>query len=446
MEGSRLNLDLILRGADVYLEGRLQRVDLGVASGRVIYPLPVDASAQETLDVRGCIILPGMIDTHVHFREPGRTDKEDFESGTRSAVLGGVTTVLEIQNNEPLMTDVATLRAKHALVGSKSWCHYGLYANVGLENLAKLGELAEEACAFKVFMTQSVGPLTVTGLGDLWSAMQAVRPTGRVLAVHAESDSICKVAKLGLEDSFASHAKSRPALAEAIAVAEALELAEATGTSINLAHLSTARSVELVRAAKQRGVRVSAATCTHYLRFTDEDVAREGSVLKVNPPIKSAKDRAGLLAGLKDGTVDHVHSDHAPHTPAEKALAWSKAPSGIAGIQQQLLELVEIWRRDGISLDTLVSATSSAPALAFGLRNKGRLAHGAEADLVVVDLETPTVVSQESLATRARSTPWMGVRFQSSIRATIVGGHLACESGRCLGQPQGQRVLVDRMI
>lgn len=441
-----MTLDLLLRGCEVFIDGALQRGDLGISAGRVVWPVPEGARAARVLDLQDCMILPGMIDTHVHFREPGRTDKEDFESGTRAAILGGVTTVLEIQNNEPLMTDVASLRAKHALVGPKSWCHYGLYANVGLENLPKLGELAEEVAAFKVFMTQSVGPLTVTGLGDLWRAMQAVRATGRVLAVHAEADSICKVAREGLPDTFASHARSRPALAEAAAVGEALELAAATGVPVNLAHLSTARAVELVGDAKRRGVAVSAATCAHYLRFTEDDVAREGAVLKVNPPIKSAADRTALLKGLREGVIDHVHSDHAPHTPDEKSRSWNGAPSGIAGIQYQLLELLEIHWRGELPLADLVRATSSAPARAFGLRDQGSLGSGSVADLVVISKDEPLVVQAGDIASRAGATPWMGCRFRSSIKATLVNGVIVAENGRVAGRPCGRRVTVDRMI
>ena len=433
-------MDLLITGAQIFHEGALRRGNLAVAGGRIVLVGNETPAAAQVIDAPGCWVLPGMIDTHVHFREPGRTDKEDFESGTRSAVLGGVTSVLEIQNNEPLITDVDSLRAKHALVGPKARCHYGIYANVGLENLHKLQAMAADACAFKVFMTQSVGPLTVTGIGDLWRAMKAVRPTGRVLAVHAEADSVCKVAKEGLPDDFASHARSRPALAEAIAVGEALELCAATGTPINLAHLSTARSVELVADAKRRGLPISAATCAHYLAWTEADTARSGSVFKVNPPIKSESDRVALLQGLRDGCIDHLHSDHAPHTPAEKSLSWRKSPSGIAGIQHQLQFLLQLERSGELPLADLVRCTGTAPAAAFGLRERGEIRTGFHADIVLVDPNRAVVVTREDLATRAANTPWMGHRFESSIRATIVGGRVAMLDGVVSEGFHGQRL------
>ena len=396
--------------------------------------------AARVIDATGCWVLPGMIDTHVHFREPGRTDKEDFGTGTSSAVLGGVTTVLEIQNNEPLMTDGDSIRAKHALVAPKARCNYGVYANVGLENLHKLSAMAEDVCAFKVFMTQSVGPLTVTGLGDLLRAMQAVRPTGRVLAIHAESDGICKMSREGLPDKFSSHVLSRPAVAEAVAVGEALELCGVTGTPINLAHLSTARSVELVSAAKRRGLPVSAATCAHYLAWTEADTARGGGVFKVNPSIKSESDRLALLQGLRDGTIDHLHSDHAPHTPDEKSLSWARCPSGIAGIQHQLQFLLDLMQRGKLPLADLVRCTASAPAAAFSLTERGEIRDGFHADLVLIDPQRKQKVVVEDLATRAGATPWIGHTFDHSIRATLVGGQIAMLDGRVCDGIHGRRV------
>lgn len=433
--------DIVIKGARVFHEGRLEARHLGIRGGLIEAISDEALPAREVLDMTGCWVLPGMIDTHVHFREPGRTDKEDFESGTRASVIGGVTTVLEIQNNEPLMTDVARLAEKHATVAGKTYCNYGLYANVGVENLPDLQNLAREAVAFKVFMTQSVGPLTVTGLADLWKAFSAVAETGKVLAVHAESDAICKAAREGLPDHAASHARARPALAEAVAVAEALEIARATGLRLHLAHLSTGRAAELCRTARRQGHELSAATCPHYLWFDEDDVARGGNVWKVNPPIKSRHDRAGLIAALKAGDIDHVHSDHAPHTLAEKGQNYRTAPSGIAAVQHQLLVLLELERRGDLTLSDVVRVSAEAPAIAFDLAHRGRIARGFAADLVVIDPTQGTLVTEASLASRAGSSPWVGTEFSRSIRATIVGGRIAAKDGAALsGLPFGKRI------
>lgn len=433
--------DLLIKNGEVFQDGSLRRLNLGITGGRVSYSGHENPPAGRVFDATGRWILPGMIDTHVHFREPGRTDKEDFGSGTLAAAAGGVTTVLEIQNNEPMMADAAILREKHSVVSAKARVNYGLYANVGLQNLDRLDELAPEAAAFKVFMTQSVGPLTVTGLGDLWKAFAAVARTGKVLAVHAEADAICKTAREGLPDHVASHSRARPALAEAVAVGEALELCAATGCPVNLAHLSTARAVDRVAEAKRRGLPVSAATCPHYLVFTDEAAAAGGNAFKVNPSIKSAADRDALLEGVRSGVIDHVHSDHAPHTPAEKAKSYREAPSGIAGIQHQLLVLLELAAAGKLALADVVRAAAEGPAAAFGLDRRGRIAPGWAADLVIVDPSAPTRVQRVDLLSRAADSPWVGHVFPHRIAATIVAGRVVWAEGRPEGElPGGVRV------
>jgi allantoinase len=436
-----MSMDLVVEGGEVAVDGRWRRLQIGIEEGRIVKLAEGRLEGRRRLDASGAWVLPGMIDSHVHFREPGRTEKEDFASGTEAAALGGVTCVLEIQNNEPLMISVRDLEVKHALVGPKSRVHYGLYANVGLENLAELDRLAPLACAFKVFMTQSVGPLTVTGLGDLWRAFSAVAATGRVLAVHAESDSICRSAREGLPDHVASHTRARPDVAEWVAVAEALALARRTGVRLHLAHLSTAVAVDLVEDARRRGLGLSAATCPHYLIWTEEDVARGGTEFKVNPPIHAATDRARLIEGLRTGILDHVHSDHAPHTPAEKARSYREAPSGIAGIEQQLLVLFELHLGGVLDLPTLLRVIGTGPAAAFDLERRGVIAVGAAADLAILDPALGHEVSRSSLRTRATSSPYIGRRFPVGVRATVVGGRIVVQDGRLTdAPPAGQRV------
>src|SRR5262245_33961238 len=281
-----MEFDLVLSGGDAVVGGRVERLNVAIADGRIAAVTSFPLVGKETLDCRGQVILPGCIDTHVHFREPGKTEKEDFRSGTKAAAAGGLTTVLEIQNNDPFTTDRAAAQAKIDVVGKKSLVNYGVYGSVGPDNLDALEELAPLVVGFKVFMACSVGRLSVTDSGDLARAFQTVARTGRVLAVHAESEGINRTSSAGLENDAASHERARPAVSEAVAVAQAIELARAYGTRLHLPHLSTARAVALVRRAKEDGLRISAATCPHYLHFTAADVAQKGNALKVNPSIK----------------------------------------------------------------------------------------------------------------------------------------------------------------
>jgi allantoinase len=438
--------DLVLKGGVLVRDGAIDRVDVGVKDGRVAATEANLPPGRATYDASGKWILPGGVDTHVHFREPGREDKEDFETGSRAALGGGVTTVLDIQNNEPFTTGLAEAEAKHDLVSKKTLVRYGIYGSVGAQNLARLKATAPAVVGFKAFMTQSTGSLTVSGLGDLADAFRAVRETGRVFAVHSESDAIHLAARSGLPDSFASHVLARPRIAEAVAVAECLELLREYGGRLHLPHLSTARAVALVRRAKEEGLSLSAATCPHYLVFCDEDVAKVGGALKVNPSIKGAEDRAALLAAVRDGVIDHVHSDHAPHTPEEKGRNYLGTSSGIAGVQHETLVLVDLAIRGALAPFDVARLLSEAPARAFGLKDVGSAKVGAFADLTVVDPKGETVVRSEDLLSKAATSPYVGRTFKGRIDDVFLGGAHVVRASKVVAAtpPPGARVrLVD---
>lgn len=427
-----MEFDLVLAGGDVVADGAVRRLHVGITNGRVAALATEALRGRSTYDARGRWIFPGGVDTHVHFRDPGRTDKEDFGSGTRAAASGGITTVLDIQNNEPFTTDRAAAEEKLRIVAPKARVRFGVYGSVGVQNLERLAALAPSVCAFKVFMTQSTGSLTVTGLGELAEVFEAVRRTGRVLAVHAESDAIHQKAKVGLPDATASHVKARPPLAEAVAVAECVELCREFRTPINLPHLSTGRAATLVRRAKEDGLPISAATCPHYLFFDAADAAAGGEIFKVNPSIKYAEDREALLAAVKDGVVDHVHSDHAPHTLEEKGRPYGLAPSGIAGLQHQFSVLLELVARGRLAPPDVARLLCEAPARAFGLSDVGRIAVGASADLCVVDPSKSVTPRVEDLVSKAGSSPYVGRTLRGAPVAVYLGGRILWKDGLCV--------------
>ncbi len=422
--------DLVCFGGDAIIDGSRRRANVGIREGRIAAITTEPIRGAQEIDCTGVVVLPGCIDTHVHFREPGRTDKEDFGTGTRAAAAGGITTVLEIQNNEPLTTSADAAREKLAMIAPKSRVNFGIYGNVGVQNLDQLGSMCESVIAFKAFMTQSVGPLTITDIGDLAKAFRAVAKIGRVLAVHAESDGINKLARQGLPDMASSHVLARPALSEAVAVGEAIEMARAFGTRLHLPHLSTARAVTLVERAKADGLDITAATCPQYLFFTDDDVAAVGNWLKINPSIKSKADQDGLIDGIRRGVIDHVHSDHAPHTTAEKSQNFGAAPSGLPGIQHQVPVLLDLCARGLLTLLDVARLMGEAPARAFGLAERGAIRVGYHGDLTVVDpgaVQSPAV---DELFSKTGHSPYVGRRLQGRVLATVVGGRMIFRDGR----------------
>jgi dihydroorotase-like cyclic amidohydrolase len=289
-------------------------------------------------------------------------------------------------------------------------------------------------------MAQSVGHLCVPGLGDLARAFQAVSRTGRVLAVHAESEEINRASSAGLENAATSHDRARPAVSEAVAVAQAIELARTFGTRLHLPHLSTARAVALVRRAKEEGLKLTAATCPHYLHFTAADTASEGNALKVNPSIKSEADRDALIEGIRTEVIDHVHSDHAPHRPEEKALPYDQAPSGIAGAQYEVAAILHLAHEGRLSLPQVASLLSENPARAFGLSERGEIRQGWHADLTVVEVGKAQDPARP-VYSRAGPGAWTRKDLRGSVIATVVGGRIIFRDGQVVDTPKrGARV------
>ncbi len=388
------------------------------------------AGSAEVVEGRGLWLLPGFIDDHVHLREPGLEHKEGFASGTRAAAAGGVTTLLEIQNNPPLLTSRAAVESKLALVRGKALVNVGLYASLVEQALPGVAQMADLVAGYKLFMGPSTGGLDVRGEEQLARLFAAVARTGHWLMVHAEDGELVEQGLLrhGAAGAAAFHL-ARPAAAEVRAVQLALRLARQEGTRLHVFHVSTAGATDLIAAARAAGQAVSAGTCPHYLWFTHADTARLGTLLKVNPSIKTAADRERLLEGLRDGTIDCLSSDHAPHTAEEKARDFALAPSGIPSLDLHMPLCLTLARRGLLTLEQVVERAARAPARVHGLQRKGAVAEGRDADLVLVDPNEERVVRGAEHHSRARQSPWEGEVLQGWPRLTLVAGRVAFRRG-----------------
>ena len=415
--------ELAIRSARIVTQAGVRDFELAVDGGRITELGEEVTPALNEVDGKGLLLLPGLLDDHVHFRQPGREQKEDYASGTLAAVHGGVTTAFEIQNNHPLMISRKALEEKLALVRPLARANVGLYANANRASAGRLAEMADLVVGFKLFLAPSHGDDGVDSDSDLRTIFQAAARLGKVIAVHAEDRGMIE---RGLELHAAGGAsrwsRARPPSAEVRACERAIRLSELTGARIHIFHLSTAGAVDLLQDAKQRGLPVTGATCPHYLIFTDEDLNEYGGLLKVNPSIKSAVDRQRLREGVSSGVIDVIETDHAPHLPEEKRAPFADNPSGISSVDLLLPLLFHLIEQDVLDLPRLLDRACAAPARIFGLPNKAWVETGAQADLVLVDDQRRWTPRESDFRSKASLSPYIGFELPARVERTYVSG------------------------
>ena len=443
--------DLALRGGTVVTEVAMFPADLVVQGGRVaglLAPGSNGIQARRVLDVSGLYLLPGAIDVHVHFREPGLTHKEDWETGSAGAAVGGVTTVLEMPNTLPPTATAEALRDKAKLAEGRSYVDFGLYGVVMADNLEQIEPLWRcGAVGFKIFLGETTGQLSAPSGLRLVQALQAIARTGLRVGFHAEDREICAMAldearRQGLQ-GIRAHLASRPAAAELDAIGRLVALARHTGAKVHIFHLSAGEGVELIRLGRASGADITGETCPHYLLLTVDDprVEAAGAIAKVNPPLRTRADAQQLWDGLRDGTLALVASDHAPHTSQEKTGSIWEAASGVPGVELLLPLMLNEASHGRCSLCDVVRWLAAGPARTFGLYpRKGTLTIGADADIAVVDLHRRWTIRAAALQSKARFTPFDGWEVRGAVVYTLVGGRVVAEDGRLTGPPAGRWV------
>ncbi|MBI2193849.1 MAG: dihydroorotase [Planctomycetes bacterium] len=412
---------LTLRQATLLEGGRERVADLRIAGGRIVEIGRLEPEGQ-VLDLAGLLVLPGIIDAHVHVREPGATHKEDFRSASEAALAGGVTSFLDMPNNQPPTVSLERLEEKRRLASSRCLVHYGFFLGATRENIRELNAIPGVP-GVKVYLGSSTGSLLVDDLGDL---TRIVAETEKLLVLHAENEQVLRY----FGDVFretALHHVIRDNAAAAVSVAESLMLARRFGKRIHIAHLSTKEEIELLRAHKSSLVTCEA--CPHHL-FLDQDYfVRRGNLGKMNPPLREPGSVQALWAGIRDGLVDIIATDHAPHTLEEKAAEYEKSPCGVPGLETSLPLLLDAALAGRLSLARLQELMCRRPAEIFRMARKGRIHLGYDADLCVVDRGGETVVSNDRQRTRCRWTPFHGRRLRGRVAMTFVKGILKYREG-----------------
>jgi dihydroorotase len=433
---------LLLANGRVVNEERIGEQDVLIVAGRIerIGAGPVPGNT-EVVDLKGCYVLPGLIDDQVHFREPGQTHKATIASESLAAISGGVTSYLDMPNNSPPCVDRAGLAAKKAIAARTSFANYGFYLGATNSNLDEIRRVTQaDACGIKVFMGASTGNMLVDDEQTL-DAIFADAPVP--IATHCESSPLIRAAeeraraKYGEAVPMWEHPNIRSAEACYTSSAQAVALAKRHDARLHVLHLSTARELELFAAGPIEAKRITAEVCVHHLWFDAARYADLGARIKCNPAIKSAADREGLVAAVNSDVIDVIATDHAPHTAAEKARSYFDAPSGLPLVQHMLNVLLEQHRQGIFSLETIVRKAAHNPALLFGIEDRGFIREGYIADLAIVDLAASTVVDKDQIRYQCAWSPFEGSRFHSAVVMTLVGGRIVFERGAVMGGPTG---------
>ena len=431
--------DLILKGGIVVNHDGEGPRDLGIRAGRFVAIDDLSrASAGEVIDCKGLHLLPGVIDTQVHFREPGLAHKEDLESGSRSAVMGGVTGVFEMPNTDPLTVSAEALADKVKRGHNRMHCDFAFFVGATVDNTKHLPELERlPGCAgIKVFMGSSTGSLLVADDAGIRAVLQKIR---RRASFHAEDEPRLNERKnLRVEGDPRSHPVWRDEVAALKATQRLVTIAHETGARVHVLHISTAKEMEYLAGHKDVA---SVETTPHHLTLEAPGCyERLGTRAQMNPPVRDAVHRTGIWTGLTNGVVDVLGSDHAPHTREEKSKTYPASPSGMTGVQTLVPIMLDHVNAGRLTLLRFVDLTSAGPARLFGIARKGRIAVGYDADVTVVDLKRREMITDKWVASRAGWTPYDGVKVTGWPVGTIIRGRKVMWDGVLTTPAQGERV------
>jgi dihydroorotase len=431
--------DLVLKGGTVVNHDGAAVRDIGVTGGRVAQIGGIaPAQAGETIDCAGLTILPGVVDSQVHFREPGLEHKEDLETGSLSAVMGGVTAVFEMPNTKPLTTSAETLADKVKRGRHRMHCDFAFWVGGTRDNAKDVGELERlpGAAGIKVFMGSSTGDLLVEDDEGVASILRNVR---RRAAFHSEDEYRLREREgLRVTGDAASHPVWRDEIAALQCTERLVRIARKERARIHVLHISTAEEIEFLKAHKDVA---SCEATPHHLTMTADDYARLGTLLQMNPPVRGARHRNGIWHGVEQGVVDVLGSDHAPHTLEEKAKPYPASPSGMTGVQTLVPIMLDHVNAGRLTPQRFVDLTSHGPNRLFGMARKGRIAVGYDADFTIVDMKRSETITNVKVASRAGWTPYDGKTVTGWPVGTIVRGMRVMWEGELVTASKGEPVL-----
>lgn len=442
-------IDLVIQNGMVVTPQGVFKTGIGVKNG-IIVALGYEnilPKAKEKIDAEGLHVLPGLIDEHVHFRDPGLTYKEDFESGSKAAAAGGVTTVIDMPNTVPPVATVNAFQEKKRIAKGRSYVDYGLYGVLVEENIEEIVNLVDAGVmGFKLFMGETTGYIRCPSWGILYEQFKKVRNSGLRIGAHAEDDVIlqhfkAKLITKGRKDPRA-HLESRPSFVEHMAIVRGIVLSKETGCPFHIFHLSTKNGIEEVIAAKKNGLSVTAEVLVSHLLLDDSEYEKLGNLIRLNPPIRPKEHQDALWGGIQKGWIDVIATDHAPHSIKEKTTynVWDAA-CGFIGVETALPLMLSQVNKGRISLEHYSKLVSENPARIWKLfPQKGTIQVGSDADFVLVDLKREGTIEAKNLHSKNRLTPFNGWPVKGLPKYTILRGKIIMEEGVVLGTPSGKWV------
>ena len=406
------------------VSGTVSIQDLYIENGKVVQlEKDIRQEADQVIDADGLVVCPGLVDMHVHLRDPGLTYKEDIFTGTAAAAHGGVTSVACMANTDPVVDTPEQVRYVKDKAAQANGVHVYPIAAV---SMGMRGEEPSDADALK-----KAGAIALSDDGCNVDNANLMRDV-MIHAKRLEMPVLCHCEDTTMVEGRAVNEGSvsrqlwlegRPAIAEEIMVMRDAMLAEETGAHVHICHVSTAKSVDIIRRMKKRGVAITCETCPQYFTLTEDEILTQGSMARVNPPLRTAKDIKGIIAGLKDGTIDAIATDHAPHSAEEKSRPLTRAPSGMVGLETSLaIALTELYHTGKMKLPDIIKRMTYTPASI--LSSKGRLSLGSDADITIFDPEEVWTIDPEQFASKARNTPFAGREVKGKVKYTIVGGNV----------------------
>lgn len=423
----RLNLmDLTIEGK-LYRNGAFEQGCLGIEQGKIV-AIKKTLKSDNHFNVGNKLILPTGIDLHVHFRDPGFTQKEDFSTGSLAAAFGGISCIFDMPNNQPQIISTQTLKYKTKLASEKSYVDFGLYAAVSDENIQQIAEISTLCAGFKIFLGSSTNSLQLN-TQNLRFALLETNRTKKITLIHAEDTDYLTKHKQR-ENTLVDHLKCRSAECEQIAIRNILNNSHDLSSQIHICHLSSSEGLELLR---KRPHNISIGVTPHHLFFDINTLKTKQTFYKVNPPIRSSYDRNILWYGVNHALIDIFESDHAPHTKEEKNIDFNDAPSGLPGVETMYPLLLTAIKKEQLSLITLLTLLCERPAELLNLP-KGKIEVGRNADFIIIDMKKPEIITSDKLHSKCEWTPFEGLQgiFPSTV---FIRGEKVIDEHQMIGKP-----------